>query len=124
MAECEIATCGISCPGACYCMDAGIGGCECWCDGDHFTKPRGIEGILSADMMVEFSATDMPLGRLAVWFDFLFPGQILVPASKMNKQITTGKMGKMKIGDVVETLGLVAIKKPLVGRDFTNSNFG
>lgn len=124
MAECSIADCGISCPGACYCMDTGIGGCECWCEGDPFTKPRGVDGVFDAEMYVDFSATDMPLSRLAVWFNFLFPDQILIPASKVNKQVTTGELRKVKIGDLVEQVGLVAVRKPLVGRDFGHSKFG
>lgn len=120
MADCEIGECGICCPGACYCMDAGIGGCECWCDPVmRFTKPRGIDGVVDPEMPVDFVATDMPLVRLAAWFDFLFPGQILIPASKAHKQVTTEKLKQIKLGDLIEQVGLVALKKPLAGRDFT-----
>jgi hypothetical protein len=125
MADCEIANCGICCPGGCFCMDTGIGGCECWCDAVmRFTKPRGIEGAVDPEMYVDFTATDMSLARLAAWFDFLFPSQILIPASSVYKQVTTGKLQQIKIGELVEKIGLVPVKKPLVGRDFTNFKFG
>lgn len=106
-------------------MDTGIGGCECWCDAVmRFTKPRGIDGVVDPEMYIDFTATDMPLTHLAAWFDFLFPSQILIPASNVYKQVTTGKLQQIKIGELVEKIGLVPIKKPLVGRDFANFKFG
>jgi hypothetical protein len=58
----------------------------------------------------------MPLIRLAEWFDLLFPGQIMIPASRAREHITTGKiLEKMKLGELIEHLGLVSLK-PLVGR--------
>jgi hypothetical protein len=38
---------------------------------------------------VNFSASGMPLVRLAELFDDLFPGQILMPVSKMQEKVNT-----------------------------------
>jgi hypothetical protein len=68
-------------------------------------------------MIVNFTATEMPLTRLAELFEFLFPGQILIPASKASAKITTGEaIRQIKLGDLIEHVGLVSAKKPLVGR--------
>jgi hypothetical protein len=63
----------------------------------------------------------MPLIRLAEWFDLLFPGRILIPASKARENVTTDKvLEQMKLGDLIERLGLMPIKKPLVGRSLAD----
>jgi hypothetical protein len=59
----------------------------------------------------------LPVTRLAQWFDLLFPGQLVIPASKALAQITTGKaIRQINLGDLIEQIGLVLLKKPLVGR--------
>lgn len=121
MADCGIANCGICCPGGCFCMDTGIGGCECWCDAVMmFQKPKGISGKVDAEMLIDFTATDMPILSLAKWLNFLFTDQIMLPVSIANKQVTTGLIKQIKLGDLVAHLGLVAERHELVGRDFTN----
>jgi len=60
---------------------------------------------------------EMPLIRLAELFDYLFPNQIMIPASKARAKITTDKaIRQTKLGDLIEQIGLVPVKKPLVGR--------
>jgi len=66
---------------------------------------------------VNFSASGMPLVRLAELFDDLFPGQILMPVSKMHEKVTTDEeLRQIKLGDLVEYLGLVPVRRPLQGR--------
>jgi len=56
---------------------------------------------------VNFSASGMPLVRLAELFDDLFPGQILMPVSKMQEKVTTDEeLRQIKLGDLGEYLGL------------------
>jgi hypothetical protein len=121
MSKCEIGECGISCIGGCYCMDVGKGGgCECWCDPVmRFTKPRGFDRA-DPELVVDFVATDMPLARLAAHFDFLFPDQILIPASQVHKHVSTEKIQQIKLGDLIEKLELVPTNRPLIGRDFSD----
>lgn len=118
MPECSVGRCGISCQFGCSCIQAGAG-CECSCENISLPAFRWLRGHDRADpeIAVEFTATNMPLVRLAEWFDLLFPGQIMIPASRAREHITTGKvLEKMKLGDLIEHLGLVPSKKPLVGR--------
>ncbi|OJD97650.1 hypothetical protein A9487_25995 [Bacillus cereus] len=122
MGECQIfgEVCGISCPGACHCMYAGAG-CECWCEpwSDPGVGPQVPKGMNKSDpeIMIEaYVCNQMPLSSLGYFFDNLFPGQILIPASKFETQVTT-KVENIKLGDLIEELGLVVVKKPLVGRD-------
>ena len=66
---------------------------------------------------MNFSASGMPLVRLAELFDDLFPGQILMPVSKMQEKVTTDEeLRQIKLGDLVEYLGLVPVRTPLPGR--------
>jgi len=59
----------------------------------------------------------MPLVSLAERFDDLLPGQILMPASKMQEKVTTDEeLRQIKLGGLVEYLGLVAVRTPLPGR--------
>jgi hypothetical protein len=46
-------------------------------------------GTRDPEAYVNFSASGMPLVRLAELFDDLFPGQILMPVSKMQEKVTT-----------------------------------
>jgi hypothetical protein len=56
----------------------------------------------------------MPLVRLAELFDDLFPGQILIPVSRMKDTVTTDEeLHQIKLGDLVEFLGLVPVRTPL-----------
>lgn len=73
------------------------------------------------EMYVSFTASGMPITRLAELFDYLFPGQIMIPASKARTQVTTGKtLKQIKLNDLVEHVGLVATEMPLVGRQFVD----
>ena len=66
---------------------------------------------------MNFSASGMPLVRLAELFDDLFPGQILMPVSKMQEKVTTDEeLRQIKLGDLGEYLGLVPVRTPLPGR--------
>lgn len=118
MPECGLDECGISCDAGCACMSA-AGDCDCWCEEKALTEFKWLRGKDRADpeMIVNFTATEMPLTRLAELFEFLFPGQILIPASKASAKITTGEaIRQIKLGDLIEQVGLVSAKKPLVGR--------
>src|SRR5712672_280397 len=56
---------------------------------------------------VNFSASGMPLVRLAELFDDLFPGQILMPVSKVQEKVTTDEgLRQIKLGDLGAYLGL------------------
>jgi hypothetical protein len=80
---------------------------------------RGASGA-DPEAYVDFAAAGMPLVRLAEWFDRLFPGQILIPASKARAQVTTETLSHIKLADLVERIGLVPASKPLVGRPLVN----
>jgi hypothetical protein len=74
---------------------------------------------------MNFTASGMPLVRLAELFDYLFPGQILIPAAKLQDRITTGEVVRqVKLGDLVEQLGLVPVRKPLQGRTVSPADAG
>ena len=120
--ECELDGCGISCEFGCACMSY-PGGCDCWCENvslPAFQRPRGMEQA-DPDMYVSFTASGMPIARLAELFDYLFPNQIMIPASNARTQITTGEtLKQIKLSDLVEHVGLVATERPLVGRHFVD----
>src|SRR5260221_1863311 len=66
---------------------------------------------------VNFSASGMPLVRLVELFDDFFPGQILMPVSKMQEKVTTDEeLRQIMLGDLGEYLGLVPVRTPLPGR--------
>jgi hypothetical protein len=76
-------------------------------------------------MLMNFTASEMPIARLAEWFEMLFPGQILVPASKLGGTYTTdGPIRDVKLGDLIEKIGFVPIKKPLAGRELATLKRG
>lgn len=55
--------------------------------------------------------------RLAELFDDPLSGQILMPASKMQEKVTTDEeLRQIKLGDLVDYLGLVPVRTPLPGR--------
>lgn len=118
MPKCELGECGISCEFGCSCMEWIGGHCECECENvSLFEKP--VDGVVDPEAYVNFTATEMPLVRLAAWFEFLFPGQILIPASKAETEVTTdGVVKEIKLGDLIKHVGLATARKPLVGRDF------
>ena len=63
---------------------------------------------------VDFTASEMPLTRLAEMFDDLFPGQILIPAEKLGEMVTTdGALRRIKLADLVEHVGMVPRSRPL-----------
>jgi hypothetical protein len=74
------------------------------------------------ELYVNFTAAGMPITRLAELFDFLFPDQIMIPASNARARITTEEpLRDIKLGDLIEHVGLSVAQRPLVGRDFANS---
>jgi hypothetical protein len=117
MPICELDGCSISCQFGCSCVSAF--GCECECEDQILPAFKWLQGMERADpeMIVNFTATEMPVIRLAEWFDLLFPAQIAIPAAKARAQITTDKaIRQIKLGDLIEQIGLVVLKKPLLGR--------
>jgi hypothetical protein len=67
----------------------------------------------------------MPLVRLAELFNDLFPGQILIPVSKLQDKVTTeGVVRQIKLADLVEHVGLVPVRTPLRGRPDRPSDAG
>jgi hypothetical protein len=75
----------------------------------------------SPEMTVSFTATNMPVATLAELFEFLFPGQIMVPASRVRALFTTKEpIRDVQLGDLVDQIGLLTAKKPLEGRSFTD----
>jgi hypothetical protein len=45
------------------------------------------------------------------------PGQILIPASNLHENVTTGDMVRqVRLGDLVKYLSLVPVRTPLKGR--------
>jgi hypothetical protein len=119
MPECQLDDCGISCEFGCSCM-SDAAGCECWCENISLPlslKKLRVREAKDPEAYVNFSASGMPLVRLAELFDDLFPGQILMPVSKMQEKVTTdGELRQIKLGDLVEYLGLVPVRTPLPGR--------
>jgi hypothetical protein len=94
-------------------------GCECWCENISLPplKKLRVREARDPEAYVNFSASGMPLVRLAELFDDLFPGQILMPVSKMREKVTTDEeLRQIKLGDLVEYLGLVPVRRPLQGR--------
>jgi hypothetical protein len=109
MPECQLDDCGISCEFGCSRM-SDAAGCECWCGNISLPplKKLGVREARDPEAYVNFSASGMPLVRLAELFDDLFPGQILMPVSKMQGKVTTDEeLRQIKLGDLVEYLGLV-----------------
>ena len=118
MPECQLDDCGISCEFGCSCM-SDAAGCECWCENISLPplKKLRVREARDPEAYVNFSASGMPLVRLAELFDDLFPGQILMPVSKMQEKVTTDEeLRQIKLGDLVEYLGLVPVRTPLPGR--------
>ena len=115
MPECQLDDCGISCEFGCSCM-SDAAGCE------NISLPLSLKKLRvrearDPEAYVNFSASGMPLVRLAELFDDLFPGQILMPVSKMQEKVTTdGELRQIKLGDLGEYLGLVPVRTPLPGR--------
>lgn len=127
--ECSLGDCGISCQFGCSCIQAGAG-CECSCENitlPAFTSSDAfrlrLKGVKKADpeLLVDFTGSDMSLFSLAEWFEWLFPGQIMLPASKTRATFSTdGIVRQIKLGDLVEHVGLVRNATPLVGREFSD----
>jgi hypothetical protein len=113
--ECGVDDCGISCDSGCACM-ADAAGCECWCENISLPPLAKLKVRAARDpeAYVDFTASEMPLTRLAEMFDDLFPGQILIPAGKLNETVTTdGALRRIKLADLVEHVGLVPRSRPL-----------
>ncbi|PEB22162.1 hypothetical protein COF68_17920 [Bacillus toyonensis] len=118
MATCSMGNCIIMCPAGCGCIGTKGGNwCDCFCSYSGFKTPTGIDQA-DSEMIVDFCAKDLPLTYLASYFDFLFPDQILIPASKSHIQVTE-ELKQVKLGALIEKIGLVPAKKPLVGRSFS-----
>ena len=109
MPECQLDDCGISCEFGCSCL-SDAAGCECWCENISLPlslKKLRVREARDPEAYVNFSASGMPLVRLAELFDDLFPGQILMPVSKMQEKVTTDEeLRQIKLGDLGEYLGL------------------
>ena len=70
------------------------------------------------ELLVDFTASEMSLVSLAEWFEWLFPDQIMVPASKTRDKFSTdGVIHQITLGDLIERVGLVKTTPALVGRD-------
>jgi hypothetical protein len=113
--ECGVDDCGISCEFGCACM-SDAAGCECWCENVSLPPLAKLKVRAARDpeTYVDFTASEMPLTRLAEMFDDLFPGQILIPARKLNETVTTdGALRRIKLADLVEHVGLVPRSRPL-----------
>ena len=81
-----------------------------------------LKGVKKAnpELLVDFTASDMSLVSLAEWLEWLFPAQIMLPASKLRATFSTdGVVEQIKLGDLVEYVGLVKSATPLVGREFS-----
>ena len=118
MPECQLDDCGISCEFGCSCM-SGAAGCECWCENISLPplKKLRVREARDPEAYVNFSASGMPLVRLVELFDDFFPGQILMPVSKMQEKVTTNEeLRQIMLGDLGEYLGLVPVRTPLPGR--------
>ncbi len=86
-----------------------------------------LKGVKKADpeILVDFTASNMSLFSLAEWFEWLFPEQIMIPASKIRATFSTdGVVEQIKLGDLVEYVGLVRGATPLVGREFSDEEPG
>ena len=109
MPECQLDDCGISCEFGCSCM-SDAAGCACWCE--NISRPLSLKKLRVREAgdpgaYVNFSASGMPLVRLAELFDDLFPGQILMPVSKVQEKVTTDEeLRQIKLGDLGAYLGL------------------
>src|SRR5258708_5054744 len=93
-------------------------GCECWCENIPLPaiKKLRVREARDPEAYVNFSASGMPLVRLVELFDDFFPGQILMPVSKMQEKVTTDEeLRQIMLGDLGEYLGLVPVRTPLPG---------
>jgi hypothetical protein len=71
------------------------------------TQKLRVREARDPEAYVNFSASGMPLVRLAELFDDLFPGQILMPVFRMQEKVTTDEeLRHIKLGDLGEYLGL------------------
>lgn len=129
MPECSLGDCGISCEFGCSCIED-IAGCYCSCENislPPFVNSGGfrlkLKGAKRADpeRLVNFTATNMSLLSLADWLEWLFPEQIMIPASKLRATFSTdGVVRQIKLGDLIEHVGLVRNVSSLVGREFSD----
>ena len=115
--ECSLDDCGISCEFGCACA-SDAAGCECWCENVSLPPLTrlAVRDSPDPDAEIAFTATQMPLTRLAALFDDLFPGQILVPASRLDEKVTVEPIRGIRLGELVERLGLVPSQTPLRGK--------
>ena len=116
--DCQLDECAISCEFGCACM-SNLAGCECWCENVSLPPLTRLQVRNNPDpeTYVDFTASGMPLVQLAELFDDLFPGQILIPAAELQEKVTTDEViRQIKLGVLVEHLGLVPARRPLRGR--------
>jgi hypothetical protein len=124
--KCELDGCGISCEFGCACV-SDAAGCECWCENVSLPPLARLQVRDNPDpeSYVNFTASGMPLVRLAELFDDLFPGQILIPVARMQERITLEEpVQQIRLGDLIEYLGLVPVSKPLQGRPSRTADAG
>jgi hypothetical protein len=122
MGKCQAGDCGISCEGECICFASteNPSDCDCSCDGPILVAIALRNYAAYPNALIDVHAVDMPLIRVAEWFEDLFPEQILVPASKVHTRININ-VKATKVADFIKDIGLVPRSEPLVGRQEANS---
>lgn len=125
MSNCGAGACGICCPGPCNCVeitditinpgggepqanDSTTVGCECWCSGGPI--PQDFLSKITQDSRISYHAEGMPLGEIGAIFACAFPGEIFVPAEKVNSPVTVN-LKNMNIDELFGRIGLVRRSK-------------
>lgn len=125
MGKCQAGDCGISCEGECICFASTKNPSDCECSCEATTLPPVAVSAFrryaaDPEALIDVQASDVPLLRIAEWFEDLFPQQILVPASQISNRITTTATG-IKVGDFIKDVGLIPKSEPLRGRKFEDT---
>lgn len=106
LTECDCGPGGESaiCPNStCLCGPYGEPNCTCDCLYIFMQKPRKSPIFHNSKVSLNFKNT--PLTKVAQYFDYLFPNQIFLPASLIDKNITYSVKG-MEIHEVIDKIGL------------------
>lgn len=121
MGKCNAGDCGISCEGECICFASteNPSDCECFCDAPPIVVSAFRRYAANPEALIDMMAADMPLIRVAQWFEYLFPEQILVPVAKLQTRVTTSFTG-IRVNDLIKHVGLVPSNETLVGREFSD----
>jgi hypothetical protein len=108
MANCGAGRCHIECEGGCGCVyEPEADRCTCEC----FESGGGVAGWnLHADALVDVSIEDLPLGQVATMFDGLLAREVLVPASRMQHNVSL-KLENVAVSHALEELGLSTEKR-------------